>query len=74
MENENQTKQDSGLPSRPLIGSTAAVRGNAERETHKHVCPKCSKSRLCDGLYCIENHSLFCIGCLAEHYYAVYYE
>ncbi len=23
MENENQTKQDSGLPSRPLIGSAA---------------------------------------------------
>lgn len=31
-DNENFTKQDSGLPSRPLIGSTA-VEDNAERET-----------------------------------------
>jgi hypothetical protein len=33
MENEETQKQSSGLPSRPLIGSTAAVRRNAERKT-----------------------------------------
>ena len=37
MNNENQTKQSSGLPSRPLIGSTAAVQENAERLADKII-------------------------------------
>ncbi len=33
MENKKLTKQSSGLPSRPLIGSAAAPRRNAKRKT-----------------------------------------
>ncbi len=35
MSNENQTKHDSGLPSRPLIGSTACPRCGGSLEKGK---------------------------------------